>query len=48
VDLSISRLQALQARGHKYEYLLMRGQGHNNLERTFTAATEWITKIAAR
>jgi hypothetical protein len=48
VDLSITGLRALQARGHKFEYLLIRGQGHNNLDRTFTAATDWIAKIAAR
>jgi len=46
VDLSITRLQALTAAGHRYEYRLLHGLGHNNMDGTFAAATDWIGKLA--
>ena len=46
VDLSITRLQALKAHGHRYEHRLFPGLGHNNMDGTFSLATEWIRKLA--
>lgn len=47
IDLSISRLQALQraGAGTRYEYRLFPGLGHNNLDETFAAAVEWIGRV---
>jgi dienelactone hydrolase len=44
VDLSIERLQALRRSGHRYDYLLFAGLGHNNMDRTFSVATDWIRR----
>lgn len=44
VDLSISKLQELRARGHSYEYVLLSGHGHNNMEQTFSVAVDWILR----
>jgi uncharacterized protein len=44
VDLSIDRLKRLRSSGHPYEYLLSPGLGHNNMDQTFTAATDWIRR----
>jgi len=44
VDLSIARLQSLRRRGHRYDYVLFSGLGHNNMDRTFTVATDWIKR----
>jgi len=46
VDLSIARLQALRKRGHRYDYALFSGLGHNNMDRTFTVATDWIRRLS--
>ena len=42
VDLSVARLKALQENGHRYEYRVFPGLGHDNVERTFAAAAIWI------
>jgi pimeloyl-ACP methyl ester carboxylesterase len=42
VDLSIARLQGLRRSGHAFDYVLFSGLGHNNMDRTFAVATEWI------
>jgi uncharacterized protein len=46
VDLSIARLQALRKSGHRYDYALFSGLGHNNMDRTFALATDWITRLS--
>ena len=46
VDLSIARLQALRASGHRYDYVLFSGLGHNNMDRTFAVATDWIKRLS--
>jgi uncharacterized protein len=45
VDLSISRLKSLQESGHRYEYVLLPGVGHNNMDDTFSTATDWIRRV---
>jgi pimeloyl-ACP methyl ester carboxylesterase len=45
VDLSIARLQALKQRAHRYDYVLVPGVGHNNMEQTFAIATDWIRRL---
>jgi pimeloyl-ACP methyl ester carboxylesterase len=42
VDLSLSRLRTLRQSGHAYDYVLFSGLGHNNMDGTFTVATDWI------
>jgi hypothetical protein len=44
VDLSVERLQALRRSGRQYDYVLFSGLGHNNMDRTFFVATEWIRR----
>jgi len=44
VDLSIAKLQKLRRSGHPYDYVLFSGLGHNNMDRTFSVATEWIRR----
>ncbi len=44
VDLSVSRLQELIDAGHKYEYEIFSGLGHNNISETFVTVTDWIKK----
>ncbi len=46
VDLSIERLQRLRKSGHRYDYVLFSGLGHNNMNGTFGVATEWVRKVA--
>jgi alpha-beta hydrolase superfamily lysophospholipase len=48
VDLSIARLQTLRAAGHRYDYALFSGLGHNNMDGTFATATDWIRRLASR
>jgi len=48
VDLSIANLQVLRNAGHRYDYVLFSGLGHNNMDGTFAAATDWIRRIAAK
>ena len=48
VDLSIANLQALRGAGHRYEYALFSGLGHNNMDGTFAAATDWIGRVGAK
>ena len=45
VDLSITRLQSLRHAGHRYDYVLFSGQGHNNMDRTFATAVEWLARL---
>jgi pimeloyl-ACP methyl ester carboxylesterase len=47
VDLSIANLQTLRGAGHRYDYALFSGLGHNNMDRTFAAATDWIRRVGA-
>jgi len=44
VDLSIDRLKKLSSSGHPYEYVLFPGLGHNNMDETFSVATDWIRR----
>lgn len=44
VDLSIDRLKALRRKGHRYDYVLFSGLGHNNMDRSFFVATDWIRR----
>lgn len=44
VDLSIVRLQKLRRSGHRYDYVLFSGLGHNNMDQTFSVATDWIRR----
>jgi pimeloyl-ACP methyl ester carboxylesterase len=48
VDLSIDRLQGLRKAGHRYDYVLFSGLGHNNMDQTFSVATDWIRRASAR
>jgi dienelactone hydrolase len=45
VDLSIDRLRELRHAGHAYDYALFSGLGHDNMDRTFHVATEWIARL---
>jgi len=44
VGLSIERLQQLRSAGHRYDYVLFSGLGHNNMDGTFATAVEWIAR----
>jgi pimeloyl-ACP methyl ester carboxylesterase len=44
VDLSLEKLQELRSGGHRYDYALFSGLGHNNMDQTFSVATEWIRR----
>jgi uncharacterized protein len=44
VDLSVARLQALRRAGHRYDYVLFSGMGHNNMGHTLAVATDWIKR----
>lgn len=48
VDLSIDKLKALRAAGHRYDYTVSATQGHNNMSATFDAAIEWIGRTFPR
>jgi dienelactone hydrolase len=43
--LSIERLQALRKDGHRYDYVLFSGLGHNNMDGTFETAVAWIRRL---
>jgi pimeloyl-ACP methyl ester carboxylesterase len=45
VDLSIERLRPLRARGHRYDYVLFSGLGHNNMGGTFATAVDWVKRL---
>lgn len=45
VDLSIQRLEKLIDSGHRYNYVLFSGLGHNNMPETFTTVTDWIKRL---
>ncbi len=47
VDLSISRLNQITAKGFAYETVLFSQQGHNNMPATFATATDWIRRTVA-
>ena len=47
VDLSIDRLKGLRKAGHRYDYVLFSGLGHNNMDQTFSVATDWIRRASA-
>ena len=42
VDLSIDRLKGLRKGGRPFDYVLFSGLGHNNMDETFSVATDWI------
>jgi dienelactone hydrolase len=46
VDLSIERLRALRRDGHAYDYVVFAGLGHNNMDRTFATAVDWIRRFS--
>ena len=46
VGLSIERLQALRTSGHRYDYILFSGLGHNNMDGTFATAVDWIKRLS--
>lgn len=46
VDLSIARLQKLRGAGHRYDYALFSGLGHNNMDHTVAVATDWIRRLS--
>jgi pimeloyl-ACP methyl ester carboxylesterase len=46
VDLSIRGLKKLRSSGRPYNYVLFSGLGHNNMNETFTTATEWIKGLS--
>jgi uncharacterized protein len=48
VGLSIERLQALRRGGHRYDYVLFSGLGHNNMDGTFATAVDWIKRLHGR
>jgi hypothetical protein len=48
VDLSLRNLATLQAQGHRFDFRVFLGQGHNNLAATFDAAIHWINDFARR
>ncbi len=45
VDLSIERLQVLTKKGRRFDYVLVPGAGHNNMDTTFSVATDWIREF---
>jgi dienelactone hydrolase len=47
VGLSIERLQVLRQGGHRYDYVLFSGLGHNNMDGTFATAVDWIQRATA-
>ena len=46
VDLSTAGLDALKKSGHQYEYVIVPGLGHNNMDGTFDTATNWIRQLS--
>jgi pimeloyl-ACP methyl ester carboxylesterase len=46
VDLSIDRLNAVRRKGHRYDYVLFSGLGHNNMDGSFATAADWIRRAA--
>jgi pimeloyl-ACP methyl ester carboxylesterase len=46
VDLSIDRLNAVRRKGHRYDYVLFSGLGHNNIDGTFATAADWIRRAS--
>jgi len=48
VDLSIANLQTLRRAGHRYDYALFSGLGHNNMDGTFAAAADWIRRVVEK
>lgn len=45
VDLSLEKLRALKKTGHRYDYALFSGLGHNNMEHTLSVATDWLRRL---
>src|SRR5688572_1260592 len=45
VALSIERLQQLRKAGHRYDYVLFSGLGHNNIPATFATAVAWLERL---
>jgi dienelactone hydrolase len=45
VDLSMQRISKLKKVGHKYDYVLFSGVGHNNMNETFATVADWINRL---
>jgi uncharacterized protein len=45
VTMSIERLRALKAGGHRYDYVLFSGLGHDNIDATFATVVDWIKRL---
>lgn len=45
VDLSLENLRRLRKAGHRFDYALFSGLGHNNMEHTMSVATGWIHRL---
>jgi pimeloyl-ACP methyl ester carboxylesterase len=45
VDLSVAKLRVLAAAGHRYDYRVFGGLGHNNIDSTFDTVVEWIRRL---
>jgi len=45
IGLSIERLQQLRQAGHRYDYVLFSGHGHNNMGPTFATAIDWLERL---
>jgi uncharacterized protein len=45
VDLSLEKLRGLKKNGHRYDYALFSGLGHNNMEHTLSVATDWLRRL---
>lgn len=48
VDLSVQRLQTLQAEGHDFDYVLFSGVGHVNLRESFSTVNSWIKRAVMK
>jgi pimeloyl-ACP methyl ester carboxylesterase len=46
VDLSLEKLRALRKAGHRYDYALFSGLGHNNMRHTLVFATAWMKRAS--
>jgi homoserine acetyltransferase len=46
VGLSIERIQLLRKAGHRFDYALFSGLGHDNIDGTFATAVEWMKRLS--
>ena len=45
VDLSLTGLRSLREGGHRFDYALFSGLGHNNIDGTFATVVDWIKRL---